>query len=357
MSTLVEGGRPLARFRVLGFPVHVDLSFLVVIAVLGIAPGIGWRGFVAWLVVAPLAVLVHELGHALTARLAGASPSIALAGLGGVTSFVPPAPLSRLRSIGISLAGPAVGIAVGLAFLYLRLTFLPYPGTWWEAISWAAIFTTLVWSVLNLLPILPLDGGQTLAELLPGAPAQRLRRAAMVSVLVAGALGVYCVLRLDYIFGAVFAALLVMNNLASLRAPAAAPAPDVAPLNQVIGLLVDGRPGQARDALAALPPAAYRDLAVDGAVLSLTGQPEQGRALLLQEVGRRPGEALPVQLLFLVHLQRHEWDQVGALLTGPYGHQVPAELLQQALARAQQDQRPDVVARIQAQLGGPVVER
>ena len=32
---LVEGGRPIAAFRLFGFPVTVDISFLVVMAILG----------------------------------------------------------------------------------------------------------------------------------------------------------------------------------------------------------------------------------------------------------------------------------------------------------------------------------
>ena len=106
MSTPVEGGRPLLRARVLGFPVHLDISFVIVMAVLGYRPGVTARDMALWLLITPLAVLVHELGHAVAARAAGARPQIALAGFGGVTTFTPSRPLSRARSLGISLAGP-----------------------------------------------------------------------------------------------------------------------------------------------------------------------------------------------------------------------------------------------------------
>ena len=37
---LVEGGRAIVRFRVLGFPVTIDISFVVVVAILGWYPGV-----------------------------------------------------------------------------------------------------------------------------------------------------------------------------------------------------------------------------------------------------------------------------------------------------------------------------
>ena len=120
MTQLVEGGRPIARFRLLGFPVHIDISFVIIIAVLGWYPGVTAKAFVVWLVMVPIAVLTHELGHAFVARSTGAEPSIALAGLGGLTTYVPPRPLSRARSFAISVAGPAVGLVIGGALHRVR---------------------------------------------------------------------------------------------------------------------------------------------------------------------------------------------------------------------------------------------
>ena len=184
----VEGGRPIAQFRVFGFPVTIDISFLVIMAILGWRPGGALRDFVVWLVIVPIAVLVHELGHAFVARTTGASPSIHLAGLGGLTTYVPPQRLSRARNIAISLAGPAVGLVIGLALVAYRRG-VGVPSGLGDSIVDTAIYTTLVWSILNLLPILPLDGGQALRELLPGSPAKRATRAAVVSVVVAVAAG------------------------------------------------------------------------------------------------------------------------------------------------------------------------
>ncbi len=172
MSMPIEGGRALLRGRVLGIPVHLDLTFVVVMALLGYRSGVTAVEFGLWLLITPIAVLVHELGHALVARTTGAQPQIALAGFGGVTTYSSPTEVSRLRSLAISLAGPGVGLARPAADP-------ARPGGGCRArpgrlAGRGAVdrqFTCIVWSVFNLLPVLPLDGGQAMRELLPGTPA------------------------------------------------------------------------------------------------------------------------------------------------------------------------------------------
>src|SRR5215204_2371355 len=157
---LVEGGRPIARFHVLGFPVTVDISFLIVIGILGWYPGVDVRDVVIWVVLATVSVLVHELGHAVVARSTGASPVITLAGLGGLTSYVPPVPVSRARSVAISVAGPAVGIVIGLALVAVDVA-VDVRSDLWSSVLSLGIFITLAWSVLNLLPILLFNDTET----------------------------------------------------------------------------------------------------------------------------------------------------------------------------------------------------
>src|SRR4249919_2464732 len=218
VSTPVQGGRPLLRVRVLGFPVHLDLSFVIVMAVLGYYPGVTARDMALWLLITPLAVLVHELGHAVAARAAGARPQIALAGFGGVTTFTPSRPLSRARSLGISLAGPAVGLTVGLALVATWVAFqdsLDHFG-WQASVLRIGVFTCIAWSVLNLIPVLPLDGGQALRELLPGSVEVRTRRAAAVSVVVGVVAAGAAYLFLRQPFVALFMLFFAVNNVLAL---------------------------------------------------------------------------------------------------------------------------------------------
>jgi len=358
VSTPIEGGRPLLRVRVLGFPVHLDLSFVIIMAVLGYYPGVTLRDMALWLLITPVAVLVHELGHAVAARSAGARPQIALAGFGGVTSFTPSRPLSRARSLGISLAGPVVGLAVGLALLAIHSATEDGidPAGWQARVLFIGIFTCIAWSVLNLLPVLPLDGGQAMRELLPGSPEVRARRAAAVSVVVAGAAAIaaFAVFRQPFlaIFMVIFAATnVVALSRGSQRAARGKPADS--PERTLVDLIWNGQPSRARQVLESLPPGTVVDLALHGAVLALTGDPGQGRALLAQEVARRPGDSDAAALQLLTMALQHDWDAVVATLQGPTGRIVPRPVVERAIKEARGTGREDVANRLTLLAGNP----
>jgi Zn-dependent protease len=358
MSTDVQGGRPLGRFRVLGFPVHIDLTFVLFVGFLGFSQGLTFAELVVWVLVAVVSVLLHELGHAVLARRAGASPAITLMAMGGVTTYTPPRQLSRLESLGISLAGPAVGLVLGGAMLLLRPDEDP-PGLVGFALR-AAIFTTVGWSLFNLLPIVPLDGGQALRELLPGDPLARAKRAAVVSIVLAVVLAVVA-LQKNWIgtFGLVLAAFLVLANVMQLRGLSAAgqgrdagSGEGAGQETEVLQLLWEGRPAEARAALerrAQLedPSDADADLALHGAVLATTGQREQGFALLYQEWSRREGDQHVTGLIALSHLLLGEWQDVARLLTGPSATQVPVPIVVRAIASARAGGDEDSARRIE----------
>lgn len=119
-------------------------------------------------------MIIHELGHAFAARRYGAQHiSISLDFLVGYASFVPPPGLSRGRRAVISVAGPAVEIAVGVAIL-LALGANPFSldSVSESPLRWAVFFLGPLLGLFNLLPILPLDGGHIVSlgvdSLVPG---------------------------------------------------------------------------------------------------------------------------------------------------------------------------------------------
>jgi len=254
------------------------------------------------------------------------------------------------------VAGPLVGLAVagGLVLVSNRVSPGLEYGSLWQSLLDFGIFTTLWWSVLNLMPVLPLDGGQAMRELLPGDPRQRLRRAAGVSVVVLVpllGLAVYA----QQLWLGMFLLFFGVANVQTLRETAPddgrAPAgggPKLTPEQAVVALLWQGSPEQARDLLQSLPPGTSADLAVHGAVLAATDQPEQGLALLRQEVAHRPGDPNPVALLVLAQTLRHDWAAVEAELTGPMAADVPLPVVERALQEARAAGRPDVADRLAA---------
>jgi Zn-dependent protease len=305
----VEGGRPIARFPLFGFPVTIDISFVIIVAILGWQPGGALRDFVVWLVMVPVTVLVHELGHAFVARTTGARPSIHLAGLGGLTTYVPPHPVSRARSVAISVAGPAVGIVIGLALVAYRRG-VGVHSELESSIVDMAIWTTLAWSLLNLLPILPLDGGQTMRELLPGSPAKRATRAAMVSVVVAVAAALVAV-KFDLVFGALLALFFVLSNIGTIRTARAEGALDVN--TQVVRLLWSGRPDDAQDFASdpGLQPL------IRSALKAVGPEPAGGRAELELAARTNADEAVAAtSLLLAVHRVHGDWAAARDVVAG-----------------------------------------
>lgn len=148
----------MIRFKLLGIPVGVHLTFLL-IAVVG--PTDSVASIVSWVMAAFTAIMLHEFGHALTARAFGAEGvNVTLYALGGLTSYTTREQLSHGRSFLISAAGSGVGIAAGLVLVGLgRLdVFRSWPTELHDFLGFF-VFIALVWGVLNWIPIVPLDGG------------------------------------------------------------------------------------------------------------------------------------------------------------------------------------------------------
>ena len=127
-----------------------------------------------------ISILVHELGHALTAKHFGNRVEIVLEAFGGYAAYSG-GPMSRPRSFIITAAGPAIQILLGIAaFLFLRT----FPAISPNAIIFVKTLYSIsfFWAILNLLPVLPLDGGQLLQAVL--GP-KRLRITLIISMSVA----------------------------------------------------------------------------------------------------------------------------------------------------------------------------
>lgn len=163
-------GIPLGR--ILGVPVFLHASWLILAVFVTIAYGglvaeqldlstptayaVGF-GFVICLV---LSVLLHELGHALTARRYGVPVrGITLELLGGYTEMEGDAPRPGVELV-VSLAGPAVSLVLGVAAAAVTRA-LEY-GTLAHQIAFQIAASNILVAAFNALPGLPLDGGRAL---------------------------------------------------------------------------------------------------------------------------------------------------------------------------------------------------
>ena len=196
------------RFRLFGVPISIGPSIVLLLAFFGFTLG-DVVLIVLWVVIGIISIVLHELGHALVARAAGADPTITLAGLGGVTRYQPTGRSGdRGWRLAISLAGPGVGLGIG-AVAWLLQDGVPsgYP----SAAMQILLFTSIGWSIFNLLPILPLDGGQALQQLLPGDERTRTTRTAWTGV-VTSVLLVGGAVWFDQLFLALCGGLFAMQN-------------------------------------------------------------------------------------------------------------------------------------------------
>ncbi|MGK5674455.1 M50 family metallopeptidase [Micromonospora sp. URMC 106] len=105
-------------------------------------------------------VLLHELGHALTARRYGIGVrGITLELLGGYTEMDRDAPSPRVDLL-VSLAGPAVSAVLGALAVAATLA-LP-DRTLANQLAFQLAVSNVIVAVFNSLPGLPLDGGRAL---------------------------------------------------------------------------------------------------------------------------------------------------------------------------------------------------
>jgi Zn-dependent protease len=166
--------------RLAGIDVYMHATFLLLVGFIVIANWVESHNAaqtlygVLFVLVIFGCVVLHELGHALTARRYGIrTRDIVLLPIGGVARLerMPEEPNHELL---VALAGPAVNVLIALG-LYGLLVSLGHPPTLRQAetISWTgraflpSLVAVNVWLVLfNLIPAFPMDGGRVLRALL-----------------------------------------------------------------------------------------------------------------------------------------------------------------------------------------------
>jgi len=247
------------HFRVAGFPVRVSPFFWVVSLLLGLSAFDGEPvGTVLSVAVVFVSILVHEIGHALVQQKFGGRPKIVLHGFGGL-AICGDCDRSPRSQILISLAGPAAGFVLALLTAMLVAVTSGYLGfvpAWEDTLPARAselslqeqltgsnvlvgdllfrkydvpfinimirmfLWINIVWGLVNLLPIYPLDGGQVARELFTMGrdPRQGIIWSLQLSMVVAGAVAVLGGIRTRDIYLAIMFGFLAYNNWQTLQA-------------------------------------------------------------------------------------------------------------------------------------------
>ena len=220
------------RFSVMDIPVRVHPFFWAVALVLGLRleePG----AVMIWIVAMFFSILVHELGHAFAARACGWPPRVTLYAMGGFASYNPTYHDSR-RQIAIAAAGPGAGFllaAIVITLMAVRgyeVDFLGIGLVTGDDLSqnnfrlyllvYCLLWINIGWGLINLMPIIPLDGGRIAAEILATIdPARGHRRALMLSTVTGGALAVVGIIYLGSLFMALMFGYLAYQSYISLQ--------------------------------------------------------------------------------------------------------------------------------------------
>ena len=160
-----------------GIGVYIHATFLLIIA---------WVIFVYWLPTGSLAqalagvvftlsifgcVLLHEFGHALTAKRYGIrTRDITLYPIGGVARLerMPDEPIQELW---VALAGPAVNVGIAaVVYVWLNFTGTYQPISAFEILEGSfaqrLMMVNVILVLFNMLPAFPMDGGRVLRAIL-----------------------------------------------------------------------------------------------------------------------------------------------------------------------------------------------
>ncbi|MFK7924336.1 MAG: metalloprotease [Bacteroidia bacterium] len=208
------------RFKLFGFPVTIEPTFFLLGLLFYNMAGtpLGTIEVMLWVLIA---IMVHELGHAFAMRQFGLAPSIRLHMIGGMAYWEnnPGAPLSNWQQIWIALAGPIAGFSLGgLLWVWANyISPLPHFALSEDQVYNYTQFFTIYWSVLNLLPVYPLDGGQVLYYGLNLNPRWNARLLTGIITLAVGGTLLFLALRVEQYWVAILLGYILYKNINMLQ--------------------------------------------------------------------------------------------------------------------------------------------
>ncbi|MDZ4847886.1 MAG: site-2 protease family protein [Pirellulaceae bacterium] len=247
------------QFFFSGFPVRVTWLFWVISAAIGYhwaeslhelyasrlqleTPGMPVL-LAIWVAVSFVSILIHELGHALAMRWFGTSAHIVLYHFGGLAvpdgagAWRRPRSSSHMDQLIISAAGPALQLFFGISVAAIAMSLglrigptanlveklIPLPtgdfpsNAALMALIDSTVYTSIFWALLNLIPVLPLDGGR-IAQCLIGQTqgTSGHYEATVLSIVVGIIAAIYC-FQGHHTMAAMFFGYFAFSNYQSLK--------------------------------------------------------------------------------------------------------------------------------------------
>lgn len=145
-------------------PITIYPTFWLVSALIGFLYSGNFIGTAIWIGIIFISVLFHEMGHALTAFAFGLKPRIELVAMGGLT-YHEGDKLAFWKRFLIVLDGPLFGFILFLiATILLQVPSIAM--TKMASVLTLIQVVNLFWTIVNLIPVIPLDGGQLLRVIL-----------------------------------------------------------------------------------------------------------------------------------------------------------------------------------------------
>jgi Zn-dependent protease len=177
-------------------PIQIHPLFLVLALMIGWLNAGTVLGTALWALVIFFSVLVHEFGHAVVGLAFDQKPAITLFGMGGLTERRRPTKLKPWKEFLLVFCGPLFGFILAL----LAKGALEVTPPKLEIVRYCLTITYVVnlfWTILNLFPIHPMDGGKL---------------SMIVLEYFFGIRGIKISLALSFILGAVFGLLFLFFN-------------------------------------------------------------------------------------------------------------------------------------------------
>jgi Zn-dependent protease len=217
MAVIEEGLAPPTRFdwnfRIGDIPVRVHPFFWLVAVLIGLdleRPGFDkFTYLLVWVAVEFFSILVHELGHVLMGRYFGSRGHILLTGVCGLAIGSAELP-HRWQRNAVSFAGPGAdfllaALVAGVSWFFypeytlsllgslvrLELEYSTQPPLILGYAIWCLLWLNIVWGLVNLAPIWPLDGGQITREICQKYQGRDgMQTSLVISIATAGGLAV-----------------------------------------------------------------------------------------------------------------------------------------------------------------------